>query len=266
MKGATNLGRTGWIVSILALAALGGLAGVHGTRASPGSPQAEIPAGKDRESSPNDPKVIQSPAPVVAGSHGGRIGANWGINGERGRKDASQNPGPTPEDSAPEGNCKVVYSPGLGALPSGTQAREENPSVQIGHARAYIEPKILQGQYIDINLADQVLSIFKDGKLLDSYPVSTGKSGMDTPTGTHAIASKCPRAWSQKYGLFMPYWMAITPDGVFGIHELPESPDGYTDGADDLGMPVSHGCVRLGIGPAERVYNWAKIGTPVLVY
>jgi lipoprotein-anchoring transpeptidase ErfK/SrfK len=64
----------------------------------------------------------------------------------------------------------------------------------------------------------------------------------------------------------MPFWMAITPGGSFGIHELPEWPDGDKNGANDLGSPVSHGCVRLGIGPAERVYNWAEIGTPVVVY
>ena len=141
-----------------------------------------------------------------------------------------------------------------------------NFSVQIEQAKIYTQPKILEGRYIDINLSGQILSVFEDGKLLDSYLVSTGKKGMETPRGTHAIISKCSRVWSKKYGLFLAYWMAITPRGSFGIHELPESPDGDKEGANDLGMPVSHGCIRLGIGPAERVYNWAEIGTPVVVY
>lgn len=141
-----------------------------------------------------------------------------------------------------------------------------NFSVQSEQAKIYTRPKILEGRYIDINLSGQILSIFEDGKLLDSYLVSTGKKGMETPRGTHAIISKCSRVWSKKYGLFMAYWMAITPRGSFGIHELPESPGGYKEGANDLGIPVSHGCIRLGIGPAARVYNWAEIGTPVVVY
>ncbi len=89
---------------------------------------------------------------------------------------------------------------------------------------------------------------------------------MDTPKGKHQIYNKHPRAWSNKYGLYMPYWMAITTDGRFGIHELPEWPGGYKEGQNHLGIKVSHGCVRLGVGPAKVVYNWADIGTPVIVY
>jgi lipoprotein-anchoring transpeptidase ErfK/SrfK len=29
---------------------------------------------------------------------------------------------------------------------------------------------------------------------------------------------------------------------------------------------VSHGCIRLGIGPAETLYNWTEVGTPVYIY
>jgi hypothetical protein len=66
--------------------------------------------------------------------------------------------------------------------------------------------------------------------------------------------------------LYMPYWMAITPDGKYGIHELPEWPGGYKEGANHLGRPVSHGCVRLGVGAAKTVYEWASEGTTVVVH
>jgi lipoprotein-anchoring transpeptidase ErfK/SrfK len=96
--------------------------------------------------------------------------------------------------------------------------------------------------------------------------ISSGKRGMDTPKGSFQIRNKFPRAWSKKYGLFMPYWMAIVPSGQFGIHELPEWPGGYKEGQNHLGTPVSHGCVRLGVGPAKIVYDWAEIGTAVIVH
>ncbi len=106
----------------------------------------------------------------------------------------------------------------------------------------------------------------ENGKVLDAYLVSSGKRGMGTPIGEHAIYNKFPRAYSKAYGLYMPYWMAIVPDGKMGLHELPEWPGGYKEGANHLGTPVSHGCVRLGVGPAKIVYDWADIGTPVIVY
>ncbi len=61
----------------------------------------------------------------------------------------------------------------------------------------------------------------------------------------------------------MPFWMNFYRG--YGIHELPYWPNGYREGEDHLGMPVSHGCVRLGIGNAEKLFNWAEIGIPVYI-
>ena len=163
-------------------------------------------------------------------------------------------------------NFKELYSSNFETLPPKPRSWDTDYAVRIEQAKSYTPAKMFEGKYIDINLSAQILSIFEGGKLLDSFMVSTGKRGMETPIGTHAIANKFPRAWSKKYGLFMPYWMAITPSGSYGIHELPEWPGGYKEGANHLGTPVSHGCVRLGIGPAKTVYDWAEIGTPVIVY
>jgi lipoprotein-anchoring transpeptidase ErfK/SrfK len=125
--------------------------------------------------------------------------------------------------------------------------------------------RVENGKYIDINLAKQHLSIFEDGKRLGTYRISTGKRGMATPTGTFKILGKRGRAWSNKYKLYMPYFMQFTGVG-HGIHELPEWPGGYKEGAAHLGTPVSHGCVRLGVGPAASVYGWTDIGTPVVIH
>ena len=99
---------------------------------------------------------------------------------------------------------------------------------------------------------------------MDTFPVSSGKPGMYTPTGHFVIDGKHKRAWSS-YGLWMPWWMSLQ-HGYFGIHELPEWPDGTKEGEDHLGTPVSHGCIRLGVGPAEKLYHWAPVGTPVFIY
>lgn len=137
---------------------------------------------------------------------------------------------------------------------------------RIEEAKRVTRAKKIDGKYIDINLASQVMTLFDSGRAIDAYIISSGKRGMDTPTGEFAIHNKAARPWSKAYSLYMPYWQAITPDGKYGIHELPEWPGGYKEGANHLGTPVSHGCVRLGIGPAKRVFEWAEIGTPVVVY
>lgn len=142
----------------------------------------------------------------------------------------------------------------------------ENLVQRVEQAKEFTQAKIREGKYIDVNLSTQIMTVFQDGKIIDSFLISSGKRGMDTPKGEHRIYNKTPRAWSKNYGLYMPYWMAIAPSGKFGIHELPEWPSGYKEGQNHLGIPVSHGCMRLGVGPAEFVYNWAEIGMPVIVY
>ncbi|MFC1612798.1 L,D-transpeptidase family protein [Patescibacteria group bacterium] len=118
---------------------------------------------------------------------------------------------------------------------------------------------------IEINTGSQELSYFLGGVRMETFIVSTGKPSMQTPKGHFNIDDKNLKAWSANYGLWMPYWMSLS-NGYFGIHELPEWPNGYKEGADHLGQPVSHGCIRLGIGDAEFLYNWAEIQTAVFIY
>jgi len=117
---------------------------------------------------------------------------------------------------------------------------------------------------IEINTGAQELSYFLGGVRLEILPASTGKASTPTPKGHFQVINKYPKAWSS-YGLWMPYWLGLT-GGRVGIHELPIWPNGYREGENHLGVPVSHGCIRLGIGPAEFLYNWTEVGTPVFVY
>jgi len=161
---------------------------------------------------------------------------------------------------------RQIFQSNFRTLPEKPIAWEKDLSLRVVQAKKYTRPKLFLGKYIDINLESQVLVIFQDGKALDAFVVSSGKRGMETPKGDHQIYNKAKRVWSKKYGLFMPYWMAIISDGSVGLHELPEWPGGFKEGASHLGIPVSHGCVRLGVGPAQTLFDWAEIGTPVIVY
>jgi len=115
---------------------------------------------------------------------------------------------------------------------------------------------------IEINLKKQQLTYFVSGQPWKIFSVSTGKASMPTPKGTFKILNKNKKAWSKTYGLWMPYWLGL---GQFGIHELPVWPSGYREGENHLGKPVSHGCIRLGIGPAQYVYDRVGTGTEVII-
>lgn len=148
----------------------------------------------------------------------------------------------------------VVYSFDKNGQPLKTEERKEE-----------IKPQIKEGRYIDIDISSQTLAIFEDGREKGAFKVSTGLRGMDTPVGTFKVIAKSRRPWSAKYKLYMPWFIQFTYEG-HGIHELPEWPGGYKEGANHLGIPVSHGCVRLGIGPAKTVYDFVDSGTPLVIH
>ena len=151
-------------------------------------------------------------------------------------------------------------------IPKVSAERSKDPKNRLQEAKLYAKPQILEGKYIDISLAHQNMVLFENGKAIEAFLISSGKRGMETPQGTFKIENKTPRAWSKTYSLWMPNWMAILPSGKVGIHELPVWPGGYQEGAKHLGIPVSHGCVRLGPGSAKFVYDWVDLGTPVIVH
>lgn len=117
---------------------------------------------------------------------------------------------------------------------------------------------------ITVNLQKQKLDYYVAGIKLGEMTVSTGKWTTPTPKGTFKVKNKYNKAWSKAYGLWMPYWVGLK-DGKFGLHELPIWPNGYREGANHLGKPVSHGCIRLGIGDAKKIYDFSEVGMNVTI-
>lgn len=117
---------------------------------------------------------------------------------------------------------------------------------------------------IEIDTKNQLLGYFLGDVRLGLFPVSSGIPSMPTPSGQFKILVKNDRQWSRMAGLWMPYWLMFDARG-YGIHELPEWPNGTKEGKENLGKPASHGCVRLGVEPAKKLYDWAEIGTSVYI-
>ncbi len=120
-------------------------------------------------------------------------------------------------------------------------------------------------RFAQISLSKQRMYLFENRQLINVFTISSGKAGYETPRGVHKIYSKSKRAWSRTYSLYLPYWNAITADGGYGIHDLPEWPGGYKEPETHLGTPVSHGCIRLGTAQAQYFFDWAPMGMAVVV-
>jgi lipoprotein-anchoring transpeptidase ErfK/SrfK len=77
------------------------------------------------------------------------------------------------------------------------------------------------------------------------------------------VYNKIPCPVSAAYNAQMPYWLEVVSGGSYGIHALDtwECPT-YLE---NLGRPVSHGCIRLSPENARWLYGQVEIGTPVFV-
>jgi lipoprotein-anchoring transpeptidase ErfK/SrfK len=97
----------------------------------------------------------------------------------------------------------------------------------------------------DINLTTQQMTVTAGGKVQHVWPISSGRTGFETPTGSFR-----PQ-WAAKMHFSKTYDLAPMPHAVFfngGIATHATSATGM------LGRPASHGCIRLSPAAAATFY------------
>jgi lipoprotein-anchoring transpeptidase ErfK/SrfK len=100
-----------------------------------------------------------------------------------------------------------------------------------------------------VDLSSQTMKVYKGGRLVHKWPVSTGRSGYGTPTGTWKIHRMHKRYYSKKYNNApMPYAMFYYRG--YAVHG--------TNSISRLGRPASHGCVRLHPDNAAKLFSMVK--------
>jgi hypothetical protein len=139
------------------------------------------------------------------------------------------------------------------------------------HARAAARPAPEdsgEGRRIVYAVSTQrVWLIEPNGAVLDTYLVS-GRRNLPRP-GTYSVFSKSKRAYAIHDGITMRYMVRFTrgPNGItIGFHDLPRYANGRPmQTTKQLGTYQSGGCVRQDRAHAIQLYEWAPIGTTVVV-
>ncbi len=116
---------------------------------------------------------------------------------------------------------------------------------------------------ISINLTEQKLKYYFDDKLIDSFLISSGVKGMNTPVGEFEILGKED---IKRYG--GPGYDFDYPDTKWNLHFHTGQYRFYIHGAywhNNFGQPMSHGCINVSYDNMEYLYWWANIGTGVII-
>lgn len=128
--------------------------------------------------------------------------------------------------------------------------------------RAKALPKPRNGRnYLSVDKTCQMMYQAKKGKWRRIVRVSTGKRGHRTPSGTFSITWRWP-GWhnSSQYpsdsGNGNMYNSMYFKSGGYAIHGSRSVP----------AHPASHGCVRVKLRPADKLYASVSNGTKVHIY
>lgn len=101
---------------------------------------------------------------------------------------------------------------------------------------------------ISIDLSKQRLTATNGGETV-MWKISSGRRGYETPTGRYSVMRMEVDHHSDEYEQApMPYAIFFSPRGL-AIHGSFER---------GLGSPRSHGCVRLSVGNAQRLFEWVE--------
>ena len=134
-----------------------------------------------------------------------------------------------------------------------------------GNAVEYDAGKQLGNTYIEVNMKDQVLHYYVDGKLNMEMPVVTGNvnRGRGTPTGIYPVYNKRYHTYLRgvDYVSYVNYWLGVHK-GV-GIHDANWR---SKFGEEIYKVDGSHGCINCPEESVSVLWEVVEVGTPVILY
>ncbi len=128
---------------------------------------------------------------------------------------------------------------------------------------------LIEDTYIEVDLENQHMWYYKDGKVALETDIVSGKPTTPTPAGVFYVWNKEEDATLKgtnddgtPYESPVNYWMPIDWTGV-GIHDSDWQPE-Y--GGDLWKTRGSHGCINTPPSVMKELFGMVEKGTPVLVF
>jgi len=124
-----------------------------------------------------------------------------------------------------------------------------------------------EGRWLDLQLTQQLMVAYEGRTPVRTIVVTTGMPGWETPTGWYAINRRVANETMESGSigaedffkledvLFTQYFTDRGHALHFAWWRTPET----------IGRPGSHGCVNMLLDDSRFVWDWATIGTPVVI-
>ena len=117
---------------------------------------------------------------------------------------------------------------------------------------------------IQVSIDRQVLVALENDEEIYSFDIVTGRDGKETTAGRYKVFRKHEKYTSKTYGSEMPYTMFFTADGkaIHGTQMATLRSYLHSYLTESVG---SQGCIGLTDDNAKALFDWAPVGTPVVV-
>ena len=119
-----------------------------------------------------------------------------------------------------------------------------------------------------VNIAEQKTYVYEGSKndwtLAKTFTCSTGIEGKETPVGVFTVQNRAPWFFSPKYGQGGKYYVQFMGNYLF--HSIPFDSDKTTISDPTLGVPASHGCIRLAVEDSKWLYDNVQNGSKIIIY
>ncbi|MDK0631230.1 L,D-transpeptidase family protein [Clostridium perfringens] len=119
-----------------------------------------------------------------------------------------------------------------------------------------------------VNIAEQKTYVYEGSKndwtLDKTFTCSTGIEGKETPVGVFTVQNRAPWFFSPKYGQGGKYYVQFMGNYLF--HSIPFDSDRTTVSDPTLGVPASHGCIRLSVEDSKWLYDNVQNGSKIIIY
>ncbi|WP_066636037.1 L,D-transpeptidase family protein [Desulfolucanica intricata] len=167
---------------------------------------------------------------------------------------------------------KIIFQPSYALLPGRSytvtvslKSKDQEPlnNYKFSFSTVDMENKL----WVDVNLGNKhTVRVYRGDKIIRHMLCSGGRPETPTPKGYFYTQDRGHSFWSARFGEGATYWVRLV--GQVLVHSVPRDHNWKTKEEEHakLGLPASHGCIRLDEQDAKWFFENIPRGTLVIIH
>lgn len=167
---------------------------------------------------------------------------------------------------------KVVFYPDSAFLPNSTyravlQAESKYHESLYEYELSFSTVDMDKRYWVEVKLGDKhAMTVYRGRERVRHMPASGGRPECPSPLGYLYTQDRGHSFWSHRFGEGATYWVRLA--GQILVHSVPKDSRWKTkeEEHEKLGLPASHGCIRLDEKDAKWFFENIPRGTLVIIH